>query len=325
MLDHYLHGAFAAELLLSPRPSPVSLPEPQPGTIPAGLADRAQAVAWLGAEYQALLAVTGYAAAHGFETHAWQIPLFLGSYFDLTARWADWAAAQEVALAAAEQAGDVTGQANGQDYLGFACIRLRRFPEARRHLRQALTRFRQLRDQLGEAHAHSTFAIACLEGRHAMALAHGREALQLYRAAGYQGGQANALNAIGWYHAHLGNHREALASCQQALAMHQEVGNESGEAATWDSLGYAHHLLGQHTEASACYQHAIDMFGRSVTSTSRPSPSPTSATPRMPLVIRARPAGPGGRRWRFSTICGIPAPRRSGTGWSSLRSRRDPG
>jgi DNA-binding SARP family transcriptional activator len=263
MLDHYLHGAFAAELLLSPRPSPVSLPEPQPGTIPAGLADRAQAVAWLGTEYQALLAVTRYAAAHGFETHAWQIPLFLGSYFDMTARWADWAAAQEVALAAAEQAGDVTGQANGRHYLGFACIRLRRFPEARRHLRQALTRFRQVRDQLGEAHAHSTFAIACrLEGRHALALAHGREALQLYREAGYQRGQANALNAIGWFHAHLGNHGEALASCRQALGLNQQIGNEADEAATWDSLGYAHHLLGHHTEAIACYQHAIDMFGR---------------------------------------------------------------
>ena len=263
MLDYYLHAALAAELLLSPRPSPVSLPEPQPGTIKASLTDRAQAVAWLSTEYQALLAVARHAAAHGFETQAWQIPLLLGSYFDLTARWADWAAAQEVALAAAEQAGDMTGQANGRHYLGFACLRLRRFPEARRHLREALTRFRQLRDQLGEAHAHSTFAIACrLEGRHAMALAHGREALKLYREAGYRAGQANALNAIGWYHAHLGNHREALASCQQALAMHQEAGNESGEAATWDSLGYAHHLLGQHAEATACYQHAIDMFGR---------------------------------------------------------------
>ncbi len=263
MLDHYLHGACAAELLLSPRPSPVSLPQPRQGTIPAGLADRAQAVAWLGTEYQVLLAVTRYAAGHGFETHAWQIPLFLGSYFDMTARWPDWAAAQEVALAAAEQAGDVAGEANGRHYLGFACIRLRRFPEARRHLRQALIRFRQLRDQLGEAHAHSTLAIACrLEGRHAMALAHGRAALGLYREAGYQRGQANALNAIGWFHAHLGNHREALASCQQALGLNQETGNEAGEAATWDSLGYAHHLLGHDTEAIACYQHAIDMFTR---------------------------------------------------------------
>jgi DNA-binding SARP family transcriptional activator len=263
MLDHYLHAACAAELLLSPRPSPVSLPKPRPGTIPADLADRAQAVAWLGTEYQVLLAVTRYAAGHGFETHAWQIPLFLASYFDMTARWPDWAAAQEVALAAAERAGDVAGQANGRHYLGFACIRLRRFPEARRHLRQALTRFRQLRDQLGEAHAYSTFAIACrLEGQHAMALAHGRAALQLYREAGYQRGQANALNAIGWFHAHLGNHREALASCQEALGLNQQTGNEAGEAATWDSLGYAHHLLGQHTEAIGCYQHAIDIFGR---------------------------------------------------------------
>jgi tetratricopeptide (TPR) repeat protein len=70
----------------------------------------------------------------------------------------------------------------------------------------------------------------------------------------------NALNAIGWCHALLGNHTAALTYCQQALALNQQLGDRVGEAHTWDSLGYAHHHVGHHTQAAGCYQHARTLF-----------------------------------------------------------------
>jgi tetratricopeptide (TPR) repeat protein len=261
MLDHYLHSARVADLLLSPRPSPVRLPSPRPGSVVAELADRTEALAWLTAEHQALLAVTAHAADTGFETHAWQIPLFLGSYFDTTAHWPDWAASQRIALTAAERIQDRAGQANARHYLGYSCLRLGSCAEAVRHLAQAGELFRLLGDQAGQARVHITLAIAARQqDKVALALEHGQLALQLFRAARNRAGQATALNAIGWYHALLGRYADALGCCEQALRLYQELGNPAGEAATWDSLGYAHHQLGHDTDAVACYGRAIAMF-----------------------------------------------------------------
>ena len=261
MLDHYLHSACVADLLLSPRPSPVRLSPRLPGAVRADLADRARALAWLTAEHQALLAVTSRASDAGFETHAWQIPLFLGSYLDMTAHWQDWAASQRIALTAALRAGDLAGQASARHYLGFARLRLGARADARRHLGRAAELFGQLGDQVGQARVHITLAISCRQqGQVTVALEHAQIALRLFRDGRNQAGQANALNAIGWYQAHLGHYADALGCCEQALGLYQELNNTAGEAATWDSLGYVHHQLGRHADAAECYGRALTMF-----------------------------------------------------------------
>jgi tetratricopeptide (TPR) repeat protein len=255
MLDHYLHTACAADLRLSPSRKPLPLEPPQAGVTMHDLADRAQALAWLRAEHEGLLAVISHAADCGFESHAWQIPWCLGSYFDQTAHWQDWAAAQRV--------GDQSGEANASHYLGFACIRLGSYADSLGHLRHAVDLFRQLGDRLGEARTHSTIALACRrEGQLAVALDHGRQALHLHRELSYQPGQAEALNEICLYEAHLGHHRKALTCGEQAVRIFRELGNQAGEAAAWDSLGEVRHLIGHHAEAIACYQRANDMFRR---------------------------------------------------------------
>jgi len=82
----------------------------------------------------------------------------------------------------------------------------------------------------------------------------------LFRAAGHRSGEANALNAIGWDHAQLGEYARALTCCEQAIPLLEELGDRSGQAYTWDSLGYAHHHLGHHAEALTCYRRALDLF-----------------------------------------------------------------
>jgi tetratricopeptide (TPR) repeat protein len=68
-----------------------------------------------------------------------------------------------------------------------------------------------------------------------------------------------ALNALGWFHAMLGNHQEALSYAGQSLDLSREIGSEDGMAAALDSLGYAHQHLGRHAEAIQCYQQALDL------------------------------------------------------------------
>src|SRR6266851_1969733 len=82
MLDHYLHTAIAASQRFSPHRPPLRLTPPQPGVLPADMADKEQAMAWFDAEVPVLFALISYAGANGFDTHAWQISWALGPFFN---------------------------------------------------------------------------------------------------------------------------------------------------------------------------------------------------------------------------------------------------
>jgi tetratricopeptide (TPR) repeat protein len=96
--------------------------------------------------------------------------------------------------------------------------------------------------------------------RFADALGYDRRALDLFRRADDTGGQALALNCIGWSCAQLGEYHQALTSCREALVLMQELEFREGEAGTWNSLGLAHHGLADHQQAAICYQRALDLF-----------------------------------------------------------------
>jgi tetratricopeptide (TPR) repeat protein len=261
MLDHYLHGAHTADRQLDPHRDPIELAAPLPGTIPEAPADHAQALAWLSAEHAVLLAAIDYAAANGWDTHAWQLAWAVANFLDRRGHWHDWVAAQRVAVAAAARLADPPAQACTHRLLARAQTELGRFADARAHFQQALDLSVQTGDVAGQAHNYRSLArVLAREGNYLQALDHARRALSLYQVAGHRRGQANAFNAVGWYHALLGDHQRALTSCQQALLLHQDLGTREGEASTWDSLGFAHHHLGHHTQAITCFQQALDLY-----------------------------------------------------------------
>jgi tetratricopeptide (TPR) repeat protein len=259
-LDHYLHSAHAAAMLLSPARDPITVPAARPGVTPERPPDHAAAMAWFAAEYPVLRDAIDLAAAAGFDDHAWRLAWTLLYFLDRRGHWHDWTAVQRTALAAARRLGDPTAQATCHRLLALAQIQLGRYAEADAHLRRALARYADTGDRAGEAYTRIHLGMAASrQGRYADALAHAEQALELFRAAGHRAGQALALNNVGWLHAQLGDHRRALRRCAEALALQEEVGNSDDQAATWDSLGYAHHHLGDHDQAFACYQRALDL------------------------------------------------------------------
>jgi tetratricopeptide (TPR) repeat protein len=261
MLDHYLHTAHPAALLIHPTSRKITPPPLQPGVEPQCLADIGQAQAWFEAERQALMGVAAQALEAAFYTHAWQIAWALGRFLDLLGHWDDWIAAEQIVLAATERLGDRAAQAFAHWQFGYARARLGDHGDAHAHLEQALSIYTELGDRAGAADAHTALGVTLEEqGRDADALGHTRQALELFTAAGDRAGQALALNGIGWLHIKLGDHRQALTSCGQALELFQELGYPRLEADIWDSLGYAHHHLGDHAESAACYQRALALY-----------------------------------------------------------------
>jgi DNA-binding SARP family transcriptional activator/tetratricopeptide (TPR) repeat protein len=261
LLDHYLHTARDADLLLYPHGEPIVLPRPQPGVTPERLGGRDQAMAWFTAEHPVLLAAMEQATRAGFHRHTCQLAWTLDVFLHRRGHWHDRAATQRAALEAARRLGDRGAQARSHRHLGFADADLGRYDDARRHLDRALELSEAAGDLAGQAWAHYNRSLVDgLQGRDADALASARRALDLFQAAGDRVGQANALTDVGWYHGRLGDHRQALACCGQALTLHQQLGNRAYQAHTWSCLGDTHHHLGDRPQAIDCYQRALALF-----------------------------------------------------------------
>jgi tetratricopeptide (TPR) repeat protein/DNA-binding XRE family transcriptional regulator len=261
LLDHYLHTAFAADRALNPARDPIHLDPPAPGVVPEPVGDRDDAMTWFEIEHKVLLAAVSLAAAHGFSSHAWQLPWALVDFFERRGHWSDWLDTQRIALAAARNQGDLTALAHASRGLGIACSRTGQDEDAFRYYAAALRPFRELGDAVGEARTHQDISwLMDRQGRPAEALAHDETALRLYQEAGHLAGQASALNAIGWLNATLGNYRSTLENCRRALELQRELGNLRGQAAALDSLGYAHFHLGEHVKAVSHYQQSLQAF-----------------------------------------------------------------
>lgn len=261
MLDHYLHGAHAADVRLHPHRDPIDLPERADGVTPVEVGDRDAAWAWLSAEHPVLLNLVRQAVTDGHDSHAWRLGWALTTFLDRRGHWYEQAIVQRAALQAARRLRDRDAQARAFRNLSVAGLRLGQDDEARAHLRHALRLYRVLGDRVGQARTLLNLGTVAERGRRPrLALRYAEQALALFRAAGHRSGQGNALNNVGWYHIQLGDHDRALRYCREALPLQQETGNRYWEAHTWDSLGYAHHHLDQYPQATECYQRALVLW-----------------------------------------------------------------
>jgi DNA-binding SARP family transcriptional activator/tetratricopeptide (TPR) repeat protein len=261
LVDHYLHTAHAADLLLYRHGEAVALPEPEPGVSAERLGGRDQAMAWFTAEHPVLLAAIDQAAANGFPRHTCQLAWALFVVLHRRGRWRERATTQHAALEAARRLGDRGAQARSHRYLGSAYADLGRFDDAHLHLRCALELSDDLGDPVGAAWTHDYRGLVYeQQGRDAEALGSARRALDLFEAAGDRIGRAIALSDVGWYHSRLGNHRQALAFGSQALRLHQELDNRPYQAHTWAYLGDTRQHLGDHSQVVECYRRALDLF-----------------------------------------------------------------
>jgi DNA-binding SARP family transcriptional activator/tetratricopeptide (TPR) repeat protein len=261
MLDHYLHTAMAASQRFSPFRSPLRLAAPQPGVLPAEMADKDQAMAWFDAEVPVLLTLIGFAEANQFDTYAWQLPWALGPFFHRRGRLRAYANIQQIALAAARRLDDTLALAHAHHLLGHAQLQMSDFEAAEPNFRQALDLFRELGDRANEAVVLNGLAgMLEKQERYPEALAVALDALRMLKAAGHWWTQATLENGVGWLYAHLGQYEDALTHCQRALSLHRESGHRGGAADTLDSLGFVYLHLGDLEQAKAHYELAIDAY-----------------------------------------------------------------
>ncbi|GIE64486.1 AfsR/SARP family transcriptional regulator [Actinoplanes palleronii] len=260
MLDHYLHAAVAAGVMLFPGRERLPLDAPAEGTVMIEFRDGGEAAAWFGTERPVLLAAIKQNAMAG-DGYAWQLAVALEMYLDRTGSWLVQWEIQAAARASALALVDRYALACTERSLGFVEGRLRRWPEADRHLRHAVELFAELGDGNGEARAHRLLAFLLNQReQYAVALGHYRAAAELYRATGWQSGLAHVFNETGWTYILLGDYPKALAECHRAIEAHRAIGDRNGEGAAWDSVGYAEHHLGAYDKALISFGHALRLY-----------------------------------------------------------------
>jgi tetratricopeptide (TPR) repeat protein len=260
-LDHYLHTACRAAMLIEAFLEPPVLAPPESGVTLDELDTAADAVSWFTAEHAALLAAVQLAADSGYATHAWQLASTLSTWFVRCGSWADNVRAQSMGLEAARRTGDAAGQAHVLYALANGNARSGRFREAGPQFREALRKYEETGDRVGQALTHGSLTWICeRDDRLTEALSHAERGLELYTAADNKPGQAIVLNDIGFCHARLGDFQQAISYCEQALDAVREIGERNWEAATWDSLGYIYFQLGSHQRSVTCYERSIDLY-----------------------------------------------------------------
>jgi DNA-binding SARP family transcriptional activator/tetratricopeptide (TPR) repeat protein len=263
LLDHYLHTAFRAAMLLSPTREPIALTDPAPGVVAESVKDSEQALAWLTTEYPVLLSMVGRAESAGLDTHVYQLAWTLDTFQNRQGRWAEQFTTRRTALAAARRGTDPRVAADAHRDLGHALARAGQMDDARQQFTEALGLYAQLGDPAGQAHVYRGLGyLHFYLGEWEEVLRHARQAHDLYAAAGNVVGQAKALNESGFAYARLARYPEALELCRQALRLFRELGDHHGEAACLDSLGYAYRGVDEHRRAIASYQEAAAAFSQ---------------------------------------------------------------
>jgi len=163
LLDHYLHTARNAAILIEPHFEPPALMPAQPG-VSAGESGTAEdAMSWFGAERAVLLAAVLLAADAGHGEHAWQLAWMLSPSFIRRGSWTDNARAQHAALAAARRTGDAAGEAHALHCLALGYARSGRFHDAFPYFQHALRQFEAIGDHVSQARIHES--LAWLSGR----------------------------------------------------------------------------------------------------------------------------------------------------------------
>jgi DNA-binding SARP family transcriptional activator/tetratricopeptide (TPR) repeat protein len=259
ILDHYLHTAARAALLLRPTREPFALSPPRPGAAPGQPGDHRQALAWFAAEHQVLLAAVTFAAETGTD-HAWQLPWAMREYLYRRGYPHQRVTIMTSALAAATRLDDAHGQALSLRGLASACADTGDYDQARAHLERCLPLYQRLDNRIGEAWAQQNLSkLAEAQGRYAGALAHNQQALRLLRAIGHEAGEAELLANAAWFHALLGDYQRARALCKQSLALITRLDGRDFEYYAWDTLGYIEHHLGNFAQAAAHFEFALGL------------------------------------------------------------------
>ncbi|MFF3788133.1 tetratricopeptide repeat protein [Streptomyces sp. NPDC001933] len=197
--------------------------------------DREQALAWLDAERENLIATTH---AEGTTQTAIRLGFSLGRYLTNRRRLQDLVTIRSLALDACRARGDTLNEASAWNNLGTALQQVRRFDESIDAHQKALTLHQQTDDTHGEAGSWNNLGTALQQVRRfdESIDAH-QKALILHQQTGETHGEATAWHDLGTALREVRRFDDAIDAHQKALTQFQQTSDTHSEATAWNNLG----------------------------------------------------------------------------------------
>ena len=245
LLDYYQHTATLAQDLLAnqTRPFPAAV-TPPPSAAPA-LQTAGQALTWVRAERDNLLACLDHNTHAGQDARVVALTAALAELLRRDGPWAEATARHTAALHSARRLSDQAGQANALTGLGAVRRLTGDYQGAITDLEQTLAIYRHLGNPLGEANALAGLGpVRRMMGDQQRAAADLEHALAIYRRLDNALGQANAFTELGCVRREEGDGRGAARGLEQALAIYRDLGNPLGQANALLCLGIMRRATG---------------------------------------------------------------------------------
>ena len=185
----------------------------------------------------------------------------LSTYQTRRGLWVDRLTWLDVALAFAEQNGNLSAQARMLHEFGVVYAALGENEKALTYYKEALPLSRRMGDPKGEASTLNNIGTVYADlGEKANALGYYEQTLSLFRHIGNGGGEATTLTGIGAVYADLEEKAKALGYYEQALSLFRQGEVFSEEATTLTKIGEVYAALGENEKALGYYEEALPLI-----------------------------------------------------------------
>jgi tetratricopeptide (TPR) repeat protein len=263
LLDYYMQcAATSGRYLWRQTPAIALVPEQRPTWVP-DISGWQHAVTWLESERPNLHAAVDYAAAHGWFRYAVAIPAALHGFLIARGYWDQASTLHHTALAAARQAGDLTGEATALTNLGSVQRQKGDIEANLRSQREALAVFKRSSSRLGQAHTHYQIGFAQLVvGDLLAATASLQRARRTYHELGDQLGEANSLEELGTLRGITGGYDAAVATKSRAYRLYRSLDRPDGEARALIGVGTGQYLQCRYADAVDSLTRALELARR---------------------------------------------------------------
>jgi DNA-binding SARP family transcriptional activator/tetratricopeptide (TPR) repeat protein len=253
LLAYYVETADEAACVVYP--DLLRLPFAPPAPTPR--IERAEALAYLGAELPNLVAACGYAAEHGPTQAACLIANALRGYCRLRGNVVDWATTAQAARRAAVATGDPAAEAFAALSLALCAQEAGDLPTATGLYDEALLLSRRAEWPVAEAAITSDAATVYIEqGDLDRAIACHRAALAAHRRSGDRCGEALALNNVGLSCAMLGRLADAHLLLTEATILARADGYLVAQTVAQTNLAEVLLLMDRRSQARAAITEA---------------------------------------------------------------------
>jgi len=260
LLDHYLHHAdIAAETLFPSRRRRV-LHVSAPDTPVPQIAEPAAARAWLDAELPVLVAVSAYAAEHGWPSHAVQLSASLFFYLDVSGHYLEATRVHGNALIAARRTGDRAAEAAAVYGLGGVGMRQGATEPAIGYFLEALALYQTIGDAEREASTLTCLGnVEARAGRYDEAARYLRKVIAQSARPGAPDVDFRTLTVLGIIDERQGRYQQATGLFQRAAAVSRERGDPVGASVALNNLGYAEVRQGDYPGALTHIKEALSL------------------------------------------------------------------